>query len=163
MIFDTLQNCEKYYGVHAGFAQAFAFIKKAVEENYAVGKYEIDGRKIHASVQEYNSKAEADANYEGHRKYIDIQYIASGAEMMQVVDVKKATLKTEYNEEKDVEFYYDTDKAGKVLVEAGEYGIFFPNDIHKPGLSVYGNSAPVKKILVKIALFPTETLGRLKK
>lgn len=152
MIFDTLQNCEKYYGVHNAFAQAFAFIKKAVEENYAVGKYEIDGRKIHVSVQEYNSKAEADAKYEGHRKYIDIQYIAFGAEIMQVVDVQKATLKTDYNEEKDVEFYHDTDKAGKILVEAGEYGIFFPNDIHKPGLSVNGNSAPVKKILVKIAL-----------
>ncbi len=151
MIFDTLQNCEKYYALHTGFDQAFAFIKKAVAENYAVGKYEIDGRKIHASIQEYNSKAEADAKFEGHRKYIDIQYIASGAEIMQVVDIQKASLKTDYNQEKDVEFYHDTDKAGNTLVEAGEYGIFFPNDIHKPGLSVLGNSAPVKKILVKIA------------
>ena len=152
MIFDTLQNCEKYYGVHKGFAQAFDFIKKAVEENYAVGKYEIDGRKIHASVQEYSGKAEADAKYEGHRKYIDIQYIACGGEFMQVVDIQKATLKTDYNEEKDVEFYHDTEKAGKMLVEAGEYGIFFPNDIHKPALAVDGSSAPIKKILVKIAI-----------
>ena len=152
MIFDTLQNCEKYYGLHKGFASAFDFIKKAVAENYAVGKYEIDGRKIHASVQEYTGKAEADAKYEGHRKYIDIQYIAVGAEIMKVVDIQKATLKVDYNEEKDVEFYHDTDKAGKILVEAGEYGIFFPNDIHKPGLAVDGNTALVKKILVKIAL-----------
>ena len=50
MIFDTLQNCEKYYGVHGAFKQAFAFIKKAVEENYAVGKYEIDDRNVHASI-----------------------------------------------------------------------------------------------------------------
>ena len=152
MIFDTLKNCEKYYGLHDGFALAFDFIRKALEENYAVGKYEIDGRKIHASVQEYNGKAEADAKFEGHRKYIDIQYIASGAEFMQVVDVQKATLKIEYNEEKDVEFYFDTDKAGKLLVESGEYGIFFPSDIHKPGLAVNGDPAPIKKILVKIAL-----------
>lgn len=152
MIFDTLQNCEKYNSLHDGFAMAFDFIKKAVAENYAVGKYEIDGRKIHASVQEYNGKAEADAKYEGHRKYIDIQYIACGAEIMKVVDIQKATLKTDYNEEKDVEFYHDTEKAGAMLVEAGEYGIFFPNDIHKPALAVAGNSTPIKKILVKIAL-----------
>ena len=65
---------------------------------------------------------------------------------------RKFIIKEHIHEEKDVEFYCDTDKAGKILVEAGEYGIFFPNDIHKPGLAVNGNSASIKKILVKIAL-----------
>ncbi len=152
MIFDTLKNCEKYYSLHDGFAQAFDFIKKAVEENYAVGKYEIDGGKIYALVQEYNGKAEGDVKYEGHRKYIDVQYIACGAEIMKVVDVQKATSETDYNEENDVEFYCDDEKAVVILAEAGEYAIFFPNDIHKPGLSANGNSTPTKKILVKIAL-----------
>ena len=152
MIFDTLQNCEKYNGLHDGFAMAFDFIKKAVAENYAVGKYEIDGRKIHASVQEYNGKAEADAKYEGHRKYIDIQYIACGAEIMKVVDIQKATLKTDYNEEKDVEFYELCGKESVGVIEAGEYGIFLPEDIHQPSVAFKGVSSPVKKIVVKVKL-----------
>lgn len=150
MIIDTLQNCTLYYGVHTNFEKAFDFIKKAVDEDLPVGKYEIDGKALYASVQEYNSKAAQDAKFEGHRNYIDIQYIVSGVETMEVVGIDKATRKTDYNPEKDVEFYEDNAHAARGVFQAGEYGIFFPHDIHKPGMALCGRSAPVKKIVVKV-------------
>lgn len=150
MIVDNLKNCHQYYSVNGKFERAFAFIEKAVKENFAVGKYEIDGKEIFASVQEYTSKLKEDGNYEGHRNYIDIQYIISGIEVIEVADISKMSLKTEYNEIKDVEFYDDCNTAGMAVLQSGEYGIFFPHDIHKPGLAFKNSPAYVKKIVVKI-------------
>ena len=59
MILDNINNCSMYSCMHKYFETAFDFIKKAVAENYAVGKYEIDGENLYASVQEYNTKLPA--------------------------------------------------------------------------------------------------------
>ncbi len=152
MIIDKIENCALYYGVHKNFEKAFAFIKKAIVENLPVGKYELDGKDLFASVQEYNTKEEQAARYEGHKKYIDIQYIVSGAEYVEVTDTAKTQSITPYNEEKDVEFFQTDEKVWQGVWTANEYGIFFPHDIHRPGMRVDGVSAPVKKILVKIKL-----------
>lgn len=152
MVFDKLENCKLYYGMNEKFEKAFDFIKKAVDENLPVGKYEIDGTELYASVAEYTSKLESEGKFEGHQKYIDIQYIVSGIETMEVMDISKATSNTEYNEVKDIEFYANTDKAGCVVVESGEYGIFLPHDIHKPGMAFENKQTAVKKIIVKVRI-----------
>ena len=76
---------------------------------------EIDGTKIYASVSEYTTKEYEDAKFEGHRKYIDIQYIVSGTESIEMADISKVTANTDYNENKDIEFYGNCDKTNKKL------------------------------------------------
>jgi YhcH/YjgK/YiaL family protein len=151
MIADNMQNCALYYGVHRNFEKAFAFIKTATAENYPVGRYEIDGDNLFALVQEYNTRLAADAKFEGHNRYIDIQYIISGTEAMKFADIAKMTVKVPYNETKDVTFYEDTDTSA-VIVQDGEYAIFFPHDIHMPCLSLNETPAPARKIVVKVKL-----------
>lgn len=150
MIADNMKNTKLYESAHAKFAQAFAFIQKAVSENYAAGKYEIDGKVLYASVQEYDSKLDAIAKFEGHHNYIDIQYVVSGAEIIKVADISKMTPKNDYNPDKDVEFYEDNKQASVLVLNEGEYAILFPHDIHKPGVSLNESPAPVKKIVVKV-------------
>ena len=151
MIFDALKNCELYYPLHRNFEKAFDFIKRAVAENLPVGKYEIEGKDLYASISEYTAKASQDGKFEGHREYIDIQFIVSGTETMELVDITRATPNTEYNEVKDVEFYANEENATVALVTAGDYGIFYPSDIHKPGI-MYKTPSAVKKIVVKVKL-----------
>ena len=150
MVFDTLKNCAQYYSLHEKFEAAFAFIKEACAKDLAVGKYEIEGKELYASVQEYTPKAPEQGKFEAHKNYIDIQYIISGVEVMGDMDIAKAASKSDYNPEKDVEFYHDNDKAGYCVVEDGEFCIFFPHDVHKPGLMYQDVAAPVKKIVVKV-------------
>ena len=152
MIFDTIENCNMYYGLHENFKKAFDFIKKAESENLSAGKYEIDGKSVYAIVQEYDSKNPDDFKFEGHTKYIDIQYIWSGIEEIEVVNIKKATGGEGYIEEREVEFYKGGENTARFILEKGEYGIFYPDDIHKPGLMHQGKSTPVKKILLKVLL-----------
>lgn len=152
MIIDTIQNCEKYALLHKSFQRAFDAIKNALDKDMPVEKCEIDGTDLFISVQEYNTKLAENARFEAHRKYIDIQYIVSGEEVVEVTDLSKTVIETEYNETKDVEFYTPTGNVWRGILTAGEYGIFFPNDVHRPALAVEGVPAPVKKILVKIKL-----------
>ena len=149
MIFDNMKNCALYYGANKNFEKAFDFIKYAVSENLPVGKYELDSTQVYASVQEYETKLPENGKFEGHRNYIDIQYVVSGAEAIDVMDVGKAVAKTEYDPVKDFQLYENSENCNKCAIEAGEYGIFFPHDIHKPGMA-YGEIAPVKKIVVKV-------------
>ena len=152
MIIDKLENREQYYCMHKNFQKAFEAIENAINADLPVGKYEIDGTDLFISVQEYNTKAEENARFEAHRKYLDIQYIVSGEEVVEVTDLSKTSVSTEYNPEKDVEFYNANGGIWRGSLSAGEYAIFYFNDVHRPAISVGGVPAPVKKILVKIKL-----------
>lgn len=150
MIFDNIENCQLYYGIHERFKDAFDFIKQAVKDNYDCGRYEIDGKNLFAFIQEYSTKPENEGMYEGHKNYIDIQFIVSGIEEIHDIDINKATIKIDYNAEKDIAFYNDSSRAAKSVLEAGEYGIFLPKDLHKPGVSFDNKISSVKKIVVKV-------------
>ena len=127
---------------------AFAFLKKASEENLPVGRYEIDGDRVFAFIQEYTSKTES--SFEAHKNYIDIQFILSGTEVMKVCDASQMKVSVPYTE--DVMFFEDNERASVLVIEAGEYGIFFPWDAHKPGLC-FDTPAEVKKAVVKVKNF----------
>ncbi len=150
MIFDNIKNCKMYYGLNPKFEKAFDFIKKVATENTEVGKYEIDGKDIYAMVQSYQSKLEENCKFEGHENYIDIQYIVKGHEMMGTVDISRATVKTPYNPEKDVTFYENSDLASYCQAQDGDFCIFYPHDIHRPGMACENIQSDVKKVVVKI-------------
>ncbi len=152
MIFDNIKNCELYYGINKRFEKAFDFIKKACEENFDIGRYEIDGKNLYAMVQEYNTKESKDGKFESHKNYIDIQHIISGSEKMEVTAISGLKPRGDYNQEKDVIFYEDTDDVTVGLFRAGEYAVFFPHDAHKPNLLTDNAVAAVKKIVVKVKI-----------
>lgn len=150
MIFDNIKNCENYYGCHPKFEEAFAFIKRALNENLPADRYELDGAALFAFIQEYETKLPEESQFEGHKNYIDIQCIVSGIECMEAFDIADAELKTPYSAESDIGFFVDNEKAVQAVLESGSYGIFFPHDVHKPGMCFGGVKAAAKKIVVKV-------------
>ena len=149
MILDTMKNKELYYKLGEGFKLGLEFIEKCKKEGVEVGKYELDGKNVYANVQEYNSKEEA--KFENHNNYIDIQYIISGSEMMECAEAKYCQTMTPYNPDKDVEFFTCSGMKARMEFEAGSFAIFFPKDIHKPGVML-NEQVPVKKVVVKVHL-----------
>lgn len=150
MIFDNIKNCKMYYGVNPKFEKAFEFIKKAVEENKEIGKYEIDGKDIYAIVQNYDSKLMENSKFEGHQNYIDIQYIIDGCEMLGVMEISNAVIKDEYNAEKDCAIYEKSDIASYCVANQGDFCVFYPHDIHNPGVAYNNVPSNIKKIVVKV-------------
>ena len=156
MILDKLENKNLYTALHENFKIAFDMIEGAVEDQLPVGKYESKdtekGEDLWISVQEYETRCREERKFEGHQKYIDIQFIISGCEEMEVCDVSRMEKVTEYDGEKDVQFFTPKGETTKLTLQAGDYAIFFPDDIHMPGISPNGENVGVKKIVAKVKI-----------
>ncbi|MEE3444343.1 MAG: YhcH/YjgK/YiaL family protein [Methanobrevibacter sp.] len=126
---------------------AYDFIVNKAE-GAAVGKYDLENG-VYVSVQEYTTKARSEAKYEAHKKFIDIQMILSGKELIAVSPIEKMTISDEYNEEKDFMLFHHNDECTDYVLEAGEFLILYPQDVHMPGVCV-NEKSPVRKIVVKV-------------
>ena len=104
MIIDKIENSELYKSLHPRFDKAFEFIYKTDFSQLADGKYEIENDDIFAMVQEYNTKDKTEAKLEAHQKYIDIQYIHSGVELIGVAAFKDQ-VPISNDPKKDIAFY----------------------------------------------------------
>ena len=131
--------------------KAFAFLKNSDLLKLEIKRYDIDGDNLYAPISEYITKNEEDARYEAHRKYIDIQYVISGAEQISIttLSMKKEVL-VPYDVAKDVEFMTVT-KADGYEATPGRFFIFFPSDIHRPSVKV-GENKQVRKVVVKVRI-----------
>ncbi len=147
MIIDKLSNSHLYSGIGERINKAFAYLKETDFSKMELGKYEIDGDNIFALVNEYNTKDEIEGKLEAHKKYIDIQFVAEGKELMGYAPLENQTVIDYYNEQNDITFF-SGDKSF-TLVEEGMFAIFFPTDVHLPGIKVNDKSY-VKKVVIKV-------------
>lgn len=129
--------------------QAITYIRE--HKDIPEGKTYLDGNKLFINVQSYETKAWEECKYEAHKRYIDIQYVLSGEEIVTVTDKEGLTEKAPYSEEKDVVFYNDDKRGTDFVLHAGDFVIVFPDDVHKPKARV-GASCAVKKAIVKILI-----------
>lgn len=148
MVIDKIENHTLYLGINKKVARGFTFLHETDLSQLSEGKYVIDGEEIFAGIQEYNTKTKGDANIESHHQYIDIQYIISGEEYIGVA-TKENQIPTIRNEKDDYDFY-DCDTTLFKMKE-GMFAIFFPDDIHMPGVQIDASS-PVKKVVIKIKI-----------
>ncbi len=101
--------------------------------------------------QVYWTKMRPEGFFESHRKFIDVQVIFEGEERMEVVDVSRVTVREAYREERDLVVYEDFKDASVLALAAGDAAVFFPADVHMPGLRDAGGEARlVRKTVVKV-------------
>jgi YhcH/YjgK/YiaL family protein len=149
MIADAFEQHHRYASLSPRFTAAFEFLGKfpASEPD---GRYDIDGNDCFALAQSYVTRPLAQAKFEAHRKYIDIQFIQAGFETLLWSPLAALTQVTEpYAAEKDVAFYANPSSSTPVNLHAGQFAIFFPEDGHAPGIEL-GRASPVRKIVIKI-------------
>jgi YhcH/YjgK/YiaL family protein len=145
MILDKLSNAASYTALHPLFAAGFRFIAEKGSSTPA-GRYELEGG-AYAMVQEYETKPVEDTPFEAHRRFIDIQALISGDEIIYYANTE-ALRPGNYLSEKD---YIGLEGSGSALaVHAGEFAIFYPQDAHLPSRVTAAGPRPVKKVVVKI-------------
>lgn len=149
MVLDTFINREKYFKMDAKFEKAFAFLEDSIGKNLSPGKYEIEGDEIFASVQEYETSDEG--GWEAHRKYIDIQFVLEGKEIIEWGNIERLSENSVYHEENDfLECDFEKGET-KCKLEQNDFMILWPEDIHKPKC-IYEQKCNVRKIVVKVAV-----------
>lgn len=99
--------------------------------------------------QVYQPRQRPDGFFESHRKYIDVQVIVAGEELMEVEDLSRLAVKERYSPERDLIKYADAPEAAVLRMKAGDVAIFFPEDGHMPSLRWRGDGL-VRKTVVKV-------------
>jgi YhcH/YjgK/YiaL family protein len=151
MILDRIDNARLYLGLHAGFAKAFEILTDKTLAKKQDGKYAVDGEKIYYTLQRYTSKPISDGKLEAHRKYIDIQFLLVGVEILGYAPLKGLTTAEEYNPQKDIAFFNTPKEITKAKLEPGLFCILFPDDAHLPCRQLAG-PADVLKMVIKIKI-----------
>ena len=114
--------------------------------NVEDGRHELTDY-MYANIQTYQTKE--DALFEAHRDYIDIQYVISGEEKIGITDYSSCFEAIAYDKEKDIEFLHGEGEF--YPLRAGEYIILYPQDAHKPSISL-NNQSTVRKVVVKVLI-----------
>jgi YhcH/YjgK/YiaL family protein len=130
--------------------KAFTFLKTNDLSKLETKRYDIDGDNLYATISEYITKDPATANFEAHRKYIDIQYIISGNEIMNSVPLSTTAreLVTPYDGTKDIEFMTIKNFVNHRATPSNFF-IFFPTDAHRTQLRD-GSGSQVRKVVIKL-------------
>ncbi|OYP36590.1 YhcH/YjgK/YiaL family protein [Rhodopirellula sp. MGV] len=148
MIVSTLAEAGRYQALHPRFAKAFEYLRSLSPSNFAEGRHEIDGDDLFAIAWAGFGNGQADAVLEAHRKYIDIQYVVSGFDVMGWRPLEACERpKQAYDAEKDLAFYFDRPDCW-CRVPAGSFAIFYPEDVHAP----LAATTSMKKVVVKVKL-----------
>jgi YhcH/YjgK/YiaL family protein len=147
MIIDKIENSHLYERISERIKQAFEYIHNTDLKIIKPGKYEIDGENIFALISEYKTKSESEGKLEAHRKYLDVQYVIEGEELMGYAPLGTQEILEPYKEENDILFFKGEKSFTKV--SSGMFAIFFPEDVHMPGISA-GKVSDVKKLVIKV-------------
>jgi YhcH/YjgK/YiaL family protein len=152
MILDRLENAGFYRGLGQRVTDALNYLANADFSRVAEGRHTLDGEELFALVQRYRTKPICKAQWEAHRRYVDVQYVIQGTERMGYAPLdSRLTIQQPYDAAKDIAFF---DAQGDLFeVRAGMFVLFGPQDVHAPGLACSsGIPIEVLKVVVKCRL-----------
>jgi YhcH/YjgK/YiaL family protein len=132
--------------------KALDYLKNTDFSKMEIGKYEIDGPAMFALVQEYQTQPKETKKAEAHVKYIDVQYVYSGSEIVGYAPADPAAEVLEnLVDKKDMITYKSIPNETEVILTEGMYAILFPGEIHRPQCN-YKGETKVRKVVVKAAM-----------
>ena len=149
MILDKIENAGLYNGLSPLIDEGLKFITENDFRQIEPGKFYLKDTLLYAMVNEYMTKPANECKPEAHRKYIDIQFLVSGEEKIGFGTYYQQQPSEEYNPEKDIVFFQE--ELPCFNIKEGQFAIFFPDDVHQPGIAV-NDLSNVKKVVVKVAV-----------
>lgn len=148
MIIDHISNANLYKPLGPRIAQGFEYLQKTNLDSLPSGRVEIDGDAMFAIVADGPTKLPEQCRYEAHRQYYDIQLVTRGQELMGYAPVSGMKVVDDFTEGNDYAFF---EGAGSdVLVSAGWFALFMPQDAHRPSMAVDRKPQHVRKVVVKV-------------
>ncbi|HXY61805.1 MAG TPA: YhcH/YjgK/YiaL family protein [Nitrospirota bacterium] len=150
MIASDLKHIESQLAMTPFMKKAIEFLRLRGIYDLPDGRVEIDGRRVFAIVQRYETTDTSSPKFEYHKKYIDVQYIAVGKEIIGWVPAESIKITEAYDAVKDAAF--GAAEAGTwtpLSLQAGQLAVLYPEDGHASRLAC-GQSSAVMKIVVKV-------------
>ena len=154
MIVTSLEHLHEQVALTASLQAAIDFLQQACTQGaqtLADGRVGIRGDQVYAVVQSYET-TNGEPKFEAHCKYLDVQYVVEGEEVIGWAFIDRLVVDVPYDEAKDVCFgRVPRSETTLVRLSAGQCVVLYPTDAHAPKLAVTVPT-PVNKIVVKVAL-----------
>lgn len=106
---------------------------------------------VRMNVMEFETSPAEEKKAEVHRKFIDIQLVISGEEMIEYgLSEPDLALYDEYRDEDDYQLTDKIEHKNELILQPNMFAIFLPYEPHKPGNAVGGQNKLLKKLVVKV-------------
>ena len=141
----------KHYYTHKDvWNKAFDFLQHTDLANLPLGRIEL-GDKMYATVSEYFPKGRDTTLFEAHRTNVDIHYVISGKESIDIAPLESMTVIETYNFERDLMFG-SVSKFTELKASPDRFFVIFPSQVHRPGVTIENNSLFIRKIVIKFPM-----------
>ena len=153
MIVGELLSISTQATLTSRLVQALNFLSSAQLADLPDGRIEIDGSQVYAILSTYHPQPMVETiEVEGHRQYIDLQYIAQAEELIGWVPESSVPKKSLYDFEKDSWFgYLPASDLSWIRLTRGMGMLLYPGDGHATQY-ILGEPSLVRKVVVKIAV-----------
>lgn len=154
MFFGNIANLDRTaYQYPPAIARALRYLREHQERFRTMepGVYPVEGTDVFAQVINLGTKPKEETRPEVHRKYIDVQFSVEGRERIGfAADRGTSAVAEDLMAEKDILFYRGVEHEMELLMEPGDYAVFFPEDVHRPGCEHRG-PATLRKVIMKVS------------
>lgn len=115
------------------------------------------GVKVVVQIHDLTTSPRATTRPEIHHKFVDVQLLASGGpEYIGVYHDDGTSVVDEdlLASERDILYYKAGEHKGEstIIMNEGNYAIFYPWDVHSPGCIAGDKPAKIRKIVIKVPL-----------
>ncbi len=151
MILDRIERAGLYFAPDSPYFKAIGFARDAAA-GLPDGVHLIDGERLKANVESYETKPAEARRFESHRLYGDVQVMLQGEERQDFADVDDAVSDGGYLADRDVEFFQVPASYTPVHLRPGCFVVYQPGELHRPGVAPADAPQPVRKVCMKIRI-----------
>lgn len=146
MITDKIERLASYIGLFPNLDIAINVLGSMNLNSLQDGRHEIKGDDIYLNLM--RTELGKGGVWEAHKEYIDLQIILEQEETIAWAPYESIRDYLPYDSMKDIVLSRDPQPGSRLQLKAGMFAIFFPEDMHQPGIGK-GNC---RKAVIKIRI-----------
>jgi len=146
MLYDTTEHLLEYSFLSPRLERAFRFLADTDFSSLPDGRIELDGTDVFADLSTYETRLVNDTP-EAHRKYIDVQCLLRGKELVGVAPLSAMQEELSGDQTRDIWFYHGPTEP--LTLSGSRVLVLWPQDAHAPCIAA-GAPETVRKCVVKV-------------
>lgn len=152
MIFESKQKIDKIMPyLPLRLARAMAYLRDTDFNNLPDGRHEFEGQDIFAMIKSYKTVKKEEGIAEAHFKYIDVQYLLEGEELIYHASLNEGCQNVaEKRVKDDIVIFSEVEKDTEILFKAGHVVVFFPWDVHRTTCKTGARANKNRKVIIKV-------------
>lgn len=128
---------------------AINYLKSNQLADITVGRYYPDRQKFYVQCLEYGTEEIENFNFEIHRNRLDLHYVVSGEERIDVGVRGEVTAISEYDAQRDIQYVTEPTVFNQIILHSGDFVLIGMNEPHRTNGKVDYVSS-VKKLVLKL-------------